>query len=525
VFVRTAAGVLVTAAFRCRDVNDPIKDKGTLAIAVTGLTGAAANGGTATVSSLDDPAAASLTVDIPASGTGSAEVDVGRYRVDYQPPTGFALATSAPNPQDVTVSHGATTTVSFAVVQATGTLRITVTGLGSASTGGSAQITRTDITGQSPVTVNVPAGGTVDTSVVPGTYQVNYTPPTGFVLAGGSSNPQTATVTANQTAAVTYSVTAAATGTLRITVTGLGSASSGGAAQIVRTDIPGQSPMTVNVPSSGTVDTSLAAGTYQINYEPPAGLYLAAGGSPLKTATVTANQATTVTYEVTATPTFAAPDILNNASFETGWDGFTHVGWDGKTTAPSAMERSQDHAKDGTWSVKHAYGPGAGGGTKFEYFHAAQSHVFMRFWFYHSGTWPTAPVKFARFIFDNNDHYGWNNSGDAYLKLNLGGYFNTAVLVANLNDAWHYLEIEYNRNQFGADLPGWRCWIDGNLPVKPVMDSPLTFDSSTGWINWNKTFPHDVVGFWFLDTINDPNSVNGTFYFDRIGASTQRIGP
>src|SRR3989442_14100612 len=89
--------LLLAAGLGCSDSANGVTDKGTLGIVVTGLTGAAANGGSATVSPLDVPTAPVVTVSLPASGTGSAEVGVGRYRVSYQAPAGFAVAQGVPN--------------------------------------------------------------------------------------------------------------------------------------------------------------------------------------------------------------------------------------------------------------------------------------------------------------------------------------------------------------------------------------------------------------------------------------------
>jgi hypothetical protein len=64
----------------------------------------------------------------------------------------------------------------------------------------------------------------------------------------------------------------------------------------------------------------------------------------------------TVTY---SSSSFGVPDLLNNASFETGWDGF--INWSFGTPSPAigpfSISRSQDVAYDGVWSAKSTFGP------------------------------------------------------------------------------------------------------------------------------------------------------------------------
>src|SRR5712664_3757557 len=57
---------------------------------------------------------------------------------------------------------------------------------------------------------------------------------------------------------------------------------------------------------------------------------------------------------------FSVPDLLNNASFEIGWDGF--IDWSYGIPGPTNFNgfscvRSQEHAKDGLWSVKSSFAP------------------------------------------------------------------------------------------------------------------------------------------------------------------------
>ncbi len=220
-FVKTAGGVLVAGQLSaCNDVpgsttpTGPTGTTGILGLMVTGLEPSATSGGTVTVTPVDAPGATQITVPVPVSGVGETTVPVGTYSVEYAAPAGHVLAPGAANPQNANVVEGQTTVVDFsvAVVVAPGTLQIIVTGLGTAATGGSAQITRTDIAGQAPITVDVPTSGTMATSLVPGTYDVNYVPPGGFALSSGVTNPQSVVVTSDSTVTATFQVALANSG-------------------------------------------------------------------------------------------------------------------------------------------------------------------------------------------------------------------------------------------------------------------------------------------------------------------------
>jgi hypothetical protein len=167
--------------------------QGTVQVNVTGLTGSPADGGSATAQRTD-AAGAAIPISISAAGTGSATAPTGTYTVTYSPPAGHTVAAGSTNPATgVVVGLGATGTAAFTVQPAAtnGTISVTVTGLtGSPANGGSATAQRTDAAG-SPVVISVSAAGSGSASVPAGTYTVTYSPPSGFSVAGGSTNPVT----------------------------------------------------------------------------------------------------------------------------------------------------------------------------------------------------------------------------------------------------------------------------------------------------------------------------------------------
>jgi len=143
--------------------------------------------------SLSDP----VTVDT---------VPVGAYEVVYTPPQAYVVADGWSGELSVVITRDTTTDVEMAVVPATGTLRITVSGIDGTGGRGSALIQRTDISGQSSVTVNIPSNGTADSSVPVGAYEVTYTPPSGYEMVDGSPDTRTTTISHNEHASVAFQV-------------------------------------------------------------------------------------------------------------------------------------------------------------------------------------------------------------------------------------------------------------------------------------------------------------------------------
>ena len=319
-FVRTAGGVLGAAAVgnACREVGSP--GSGTIIVNLLGFVTGATALGSATISGGN--LATPLVVTLTGPDTfAEVTVEVGTYQVEYEAPSGYTVApgtgytvnAQGRGERSVLVQDQQVTEVSFTVAAATGTLRITVTGIQSgAANGGSASVLRTDITGQTPATVNVPTVGTVDTPFAPGTYSVTYTPPSGHLLSAGQTNPQSVPITGGQTGTATFQVQQ--TGTVRVTVTGIdGGAANGGSASILRTDIGGQTPITANVPLSGTVDTPRLPGTYSVTYTPPSGRRLVAGQTNPQNVTIAGGAVGTATFQIEVSP------IPSGVVFHSDW--------------------------------------------------------------------------------------------------------------------------------------------------------------------------------------------------------------
>ena len=183
----------------------------------------------------------------------------------------------------------------------TASLSVKVTGLGGGiSNGGSVSVVPSG--GGPTVTVNLPAGGTASAQGLPvGSYQVTYTPPAGYVLASGVTNPQTVQLAAGQTTTVSFQAVSAGSGTgvITVDVTGLlAGVLNGGSATVTRTDVP-LPPVMVPIPATGSASASgLAAGTYQVLYAPLAGYGLALGDTNPQTVHLATGQTQTATFPV-----------------------------------------------------------------------------------------------------------------------------------------------------------------------------------------------------------------------------------
>lgn len=232
---------------------------------------------------------------------------------------------------------------------------------------------------------------------------------------------------------------------------------------------------------------------------------------------------------------FATPDLLNNASFETGWDGFQNNSGGSPSPASGSfsISRSQDHARDGTWSAKSTYAAnGTDNAVAFTYEFGTQEHFFARVWFYRTGNLPTNHHKWIRFknaAFDpptdglylstSGMSWVWMNSNpgslDLYLKVNGKALIPTA-------NAWHSIEVEYDFTNSRA-----RFWYDGALVTAFDVQNAtnITVDPVNGWLTCSTPPSGNRSRIVFDDTYNGGNTASGAFYYDRIAISTKRIGP
>jgi hypothetical protein len=176
---------------------------GNIQVSVAGLSGA--SGGSASAQRTD-AAGAAVPVALSAAGQGSAAVPVGTYSVTYTAPNGFSVTSNNPM-TGIAVDFAETEIVAFTVQSSTptetGGLRVVVSGLTGATSGGSVSARLTNNTGNTfTANLSTPASGSAEATIASmpvGTYNVTYTAPAGYSLTSGQQNPRQATVVANTT--------------------------------------------------------------------------------------------------------------------------------------------------------------------------------------------------------------------------------------------------------------------------------------------------------------------------------------
>jgi hypothetical protein len=256
---------------------------------------------------------------------------------------------------------------------------------------------------------------------------------------------------------------------------------------------------------------------------------------------------------------YATPNIVTNASFETGegatgWSGFTNNS--GGDPSPASgnggftVARSAEQAYGGTASVKSSFAANASdAAVAFTSPPFSQTTVYARVWFYRTGALPNTAHKWIRFqtaglngvrgglyLSSANNDITWSEA----VNSNIGVALGTGLPTANV---WHSIEVQYDRSTWNVagKGPRVRFWYDNVVRVGP---SPTTYFGSGGTAYWGRDDgTPDVAGPWlyagaadgsaspsaylvFDDTYNGGNAQSGSFYYDRIAISSLgRIGP
>ena len=438
-----------------------------------------------------------------------------------------------------------------------GTVKVTITGLpGGLANAGTAIVTRTDISGQDPLNLEVPAVGTGQADVPAGTYHVIYTPPAGYQVNG--NNEFDVEIRAQETTEVNITVQAVAAqqGTIHIVVTGMGgSAVNAGSAVIHRTD-QAASDINVPIPLAGIANTVVGVGTYSVTYTPPANHTVNNGVTNPQTVVVTNGATLNATFAITASGggTFQTPDLVNNASFEDGSGSFPSAnGWDnfnnGGSGAPSGVSRDTSKAFAGTTSVKKilATGPETGGAFHYPFYFpfapypgVTKDRVWTRFYFYIDAVFDGI-LKLQLYnddaghdfggLFLNGGSIAWVASEWLYAS---GTIYNIIPLSTVLN-AWHSLEVDFWRN---GDPSGWASaafYLDDQLVTH--ADGPIAASGTangywaanriqTGKRDVANTGSHGVGDIYWYGIKNAGSTVLTNIWADRVAISSLgRIGP
>ena len=160
---------------------------------------------------------------------------------------------------------------------------------------------------------------------------------------------------------------------------------------------------------------------------------------------------------------YQTPNLLVNASFEQGWDGFTD--WTG-VNAPKSVTRSKTAAAEGSWSVLRTITPTPTGdvGSQFMYIFGNEKRVWMRFSFKLT-TEVSTIMKFARFYDPTNN-------------TNLGGFF---IEAGNSLLTWGWdqedgaittpINIGASKRCSTGNSIRWK-WTTGAMAIRPAFPAP-----------------------------------------------------
>jgi hypothetical protein len=234
------------------------------------------------------------------------------------------------------------------------------------------------------------------------------------------------------------------------------------------------------------------------------------------------------------------PNILNNASFETGWEGFTN--WSG-SAAPTGVSRDASGGYAGSTSILRSWtpNPSSDGGAQMLYRLPASDRVWVRFYFR-----LTAPItsimKFVRFYDTNfNAAMGGFFIGQGAKILSYGndqenGAITTWIgLQQNqvIDGNWHSLEIDNWRNGDPSGYPSQAFYYDG-VQVSMPDGNDVQYRGAGNISYWSggrlysgmRSSSLKLGYIEWLATLNAGNTTTGQINMDRIAVSTAgRIGP
>ena len=239
--------------------------------------------------------------------------------------------------------------------------------------------------------------------------------------------------------------------------------------------------------------------------------------------------------------------ILDNASFETDWSGFTDWASNVPPTG-SMLSRANDFAFDGQWSVRRSWVPNPNGDVGAQMMSPAimADRVWVR---WHMRL--TAPItsiwKYMRFADQNIGNFGgiFMQSGADVLGFGWDLEDSSIVTTIGLGEAsvadsqWHTLEVEYWRRGDPSGFPSAAFWWDGK-PQSLPDGTPVTYDCRTTTGTCNKSYwsggrlyagerqdSTSTIGYAnFLSTLNGGNTTTGQVNVDAVSIGTcGPIGP
>lgn len=236
------------------------------------------------------------------------------------------------------------------------------------------------------------------------------------------------------------------------------------------------------------------------------------------------------------------PDIVDNASFESGWDGFTNGGG----APPSGNLRDPSLAYDGAVGVKRELATGAETGGAFHYpFYfpwapyqgTTKDHLWTRFYFYIDAPFDGI-LKLQLFNTDDGVDLGGlflNGGSIAWLPvewLYAGGTIYNLVPLDSLVNGWHSLEVDFWRNGDPSGFSSAAIWLD-TVQITHA-DGPIAESGSangywadnriqTGIRDTGHTGTHNIGDVYWSGIKNAGNTIAANLWVDRVAISS--VGP
>lgn len=227
---------------------------------------------------------------------------------------------------------------------------------------------------------------------------------------------------------------------------------------------------------------------------------------------------------------FAPPDILTNAGFESGWDGFRSFG----AGEPTGVIRARDHARTGEVSAKFAWSPSSSDvGAQLAYAFRPQDRIWVRFHFRLTSAVSTS-WKLCRnrargfgslvgglFVESGARIVTWGFDSELGARTCGIGLHADDVLDGN----WHSIEYDYWRNGDPSGFPSVAFWFDGD-PVSGQA-APRPADWHEGRLVAGERSANARIGvIQMMGTLNGGNHTTGQCNIDDVAiSSVGRIGP
>lgn len=238
---------------------------------------------------------------------------------------------------------------------------------------------------------------------------------------------------------------------------------------------------------------------------------------------------------------FQTPDILNNASFESGWDGYSD--WSGNPANPPSgnVVRDTTQAFAGAYAVKCVLPANAGSDTGAQCIIKTSTPGVDRLWtrkYFYFDAAIDGTLKFdLQFDTGNSVQFAGLYCHAGNLAFNLfpewAGFTVPHIVIgalAPLVGAWHWVEYDYWRNgdtSNGGDFPSVALWLDG------TQITAGSLPSGGSWVNGRACASTRTssakFGWHYLRSVlngSPANTVAGNVWFDRVAISSLgRIGP